>query len=246
MNCVHIADVHIQLQKELLDDSKHALKPDEAFLKSFARVLESAWPSLGTSLTLTESEVEKMKREVSHLSKEEQALHMLKQWVSGEQATYGELFRGLKTISLFQYATHADSNVNNGQTSKPPSKFSACQAPSTQSSIPDDSSGQSPSCDHTTGNSQPQVTSSQQISDNPDVSSLPPPSGNTPPYQDSISWQPLCNEQLRRQNSSPSVQPTNANTELTSTSQLPQSSSQTSRKHSLQDGYDQPVEKRKK
>ena len=78
-----------------------ALKPDEAFLRSLSGEVGSRWPSLAVSLSLSEGEIEGLKEKVG-LSQQELALQMLRVWVSGEEATYGQLCRKLKTISLFQ------------------------------------------------------------------------------------------------------------------------------------------------
>ena len=76
----------------------HTLKPDGAFLKLFAGVLGYKWPSLAVSLSLSEQEIE----EVKEGEEEDQALDMLRKWVSREDATYGQLYQKLKTILLFQ------------------------------------------------------------------------------------------------------------------------------------------------
>jgi hypothetical protein len=54
-------------------------------------------------LTLGRNELEKMMELVKDLSPEEQALHMLEQWVrtKGDNATHGKLFHTLLTIPLF-------------------------------------------------------------------------------------------------------------------------------------------------
>ena len=264
---IHIAGVHIKLQEKLLDKNIRTLKPDEAFLKSFAQVLGSTWPSLATSLSLSASEVEKMKKELKHLSEDEQALHMLKQWASGEHATYSDLLLRLKTIPLFHYSTHADADVDSGPVSKQPSSDSAhkplstccnpgqpsnsSQSPSTIvkhqkfPSIPNDSS-QSSSSNPT--NWKPQqlsskVTLSHQLSDDQK------PLLTSPLYQlpkHGTSGPQICKEQSYMKNSSPSAQPISMKNDLTSTSWVSQSFNHTRlRKHSLQDAYKPPTKIKK-
>ena len=99
-----IAGLHIQLQEKMLGQETQALKPDQAFLRSLSGVVGSRWPSLAVSLSLSEGEIEGLKEKVG-LSQRELALQMLRIWVSGEEATYGQLCRKLKTISLFQYSS---------------------------------------------------------------------------------------------------------------------------------------------
>ena len=96
--CLYI-DLHTQLQKMLLAKETCDLQPDVEFLESFAGVVGSLWPSLAVSLCLSESEIE----EVKQLPQQHQALRMLQMWVSREDATYGQLYQRLKTVSLFQY-----------------------------------------------------------------------------------------------------------------------------------------------
>ena len=79
-------------------------KPDVEFLGIFASVVGSKWPSLATTLSLSESEIKEVKGEGS--SQQDHTLQMLKKWAScnaREDATYGQLCQRLKTISLFQY-----------------------------------------------------------------------------------------------------------------------------------------------
>ena len=99
---ISLACVHVQLQVELLDKQNHPLKPDEQFLELFAGKVEGMWPLLAASFSLTESEIEQVKRE--GLSPKDLALHgqMLKKWISKEGATFGQLYQQLVTISIFQ------------------------------------------------------------------------------------------------------------------------------------------------
>ena len=94
------AGIHVRLQNTLLGKQNHPLKPDVQFLELFAGEVEDKWPSLAASLSLTESEIEQVKRE--GLSQKDQALQMLKKWVSKEGATYGQLYQQLVTFSTFQ------------------------------------------------------------------------------------------------------------------------------------------------
>ena len=47
----------MELQEKLLEPQNHGLKPDEEFLGAFAGVVGSKWPSLATTLSLSESEI---------------------------------------------------------------------------------------------------------------------------------------------------------------------------------------------
>jgi hypothetical protein len=112
----------IQLQEKLISQDYHNIKPDKEFLEPFAGVVGSEWPSLAASLSLSDDEIEEVRRaggSQSHdpqgmlqydekgdtigvLSQQGHALLMLKKWAStGESATYGQLFQALKTIPLF-------------------------------------------------------------------------------------------------------------------------------------------------
>jgi hypothetical protein len=112
----------IQLQEKLISQDYHNIKPDKEFLEPFAGVVGSEWPSLAASLSLSDDEIEEMRKagaSLSHdpqgmlhnhekgdrreeLSQQEHALLMLKKWAStGESATFGRLFQALKTMPLF-------------------------------------------------------------------------------------------------------------------------------------------------
>ena len=97
----NIAATHVDLQKKLLDQQNHHLKPDEEFLQSFAKVVGSKWPSLASSLSLSGDEIANVKEE--GLTQQDCALKMLKKWSAKEDATYGQLYLILKTIPLFQH-----------------------------------------------------------------------------------------------------------------------------------------------
>ena len=81
----------------------HKIKPDTKFLEYFSVLVGSNWPSLAVSLSLSENEIQEVKEKGEGLSQLEHALQMLKQWVSREDATYGQLCQSLKAISLFQH-----------------------------------------------------------------------------------------------------------------------------------------------
>ena len=60
----------------------------------------SKWPSLASSLSLSEEDVVDVKEE--GLTQQDCAHKMLKKWSAKEGATYGQLYQILKTIPLFQ------------------------------------------------------------------------------------------------------------------------------------------------
>ena len=93
--------IHVDLQKKLLDQQNHHLKPDAEFLQSFANVVGSKWPSLTLSLSLSGDEIANVKEE--GLTQQDCALKMLKKWSEKEDATYDQLYQVLKTIPLFQH-----------------------------------------------------------------------------------------------------------------------------------------------
>ena len=95
---VILTGVTIQLQEKLLQPENHHLKPDVEFLSAFAGVVGSKWPSLATTLSLSESEIREVKGEGS--SQQDYALQMLKKWASREDATYGQLCQRLRTFSF--------------------------------------------------------------------------------------------------------------------------------------------------
>ena len=99
-NLILVPGVYIKLQEKLLHSDSHSLKPDTEFLGLFSGVVDSNWPSLAASLSLSESEIKKVKREGG--SEGDQALRMLSEWVRRKEATYGLLCKTLKTISLFE------------------------------------------------------------------------------------------------------------------------------------------------
>ena len=98
---LYIIASHIDVQKKLLDQQNHHLKPDAEFVQSFADIVESKWPSLASSLSLSGDEITNVKEE--GLSQQDCALKMLMKWSTKEDATYGRLCQVLKTIPLFQH-----------------------------------------------------------------------------------------------------------------------------------------------
>ena len=106
LNLFHAA-AHVDLQKKLLDQQNHHLKPDAEFLQSLADVVGSKWPSLASSLSLSGDEIAKVKEE--GLTQQDCALKMLKKWSAKEDATYGQLYLILKTIPLFQYGKYINA-----------------------------------------------------------------------------------------------------------------------------------------
>ena len=97
--CCYLTGVAIQLQEKLLEPQNHGLRPDMHFLGAFAGVVGSKWPSMVSTLSLSEGEIEEVKRE--SLSQQDHAFLMLNKWALREDATYGQLSLGLKKISLF-------------------------------------------------------------------------------------------------------------------------------------------------
>ena len=91
----------VQLQKKLLNQQNHGLKPDTEFLQSFADVVGSKWASLAASLSLSGDEIEEVKRE--GFTEQEFAFKMLRKWCARKGVTYGQLYQTLKTIPLFQH-----------------------------------------------------------------------------------------------------------------------------------------------
>ena len=92
--------VSIQLQRSLLNEENSDLKPDHQFLKLFAGVVDTKWPSLTSILSMT-SMIEEVKKEGDVLSHQDCALLVLNKWALQSDATYGQLCQRLKTIALF-------------------------------------------------------------------------------------------------------------------------------------------------
>ena len=92
-----ISGSDIQLQEKLLSPQNRTLKPNKEFLTSFVDVVvtKCLWPSLAASLSLSES----LQEEVG-ASRKDHALQVLSGWADREEATYGELCRALKTLTL--------------------------------------------------------------------------------------------------------------------------------------------------
>ncbi len=107
MTLLFLADIHIQLQKKLLNPDIHTQKPDRKFLDLLAEVLvaRSKWSSPASLLSLTSTEMEEVKIKTENMSPKDQNLSLLKKWASKKEATYGHLYRKLNTIPLFHYNT---------------------------------------------------------------------------------------------------------------------------------------------
>ena len=85
------------------------------FMEAFAGVVGSKWPSLAASLSLTEDEIEEVRKvwfsqpdqsaqegvKVEELPPQGYALLMLKKWASRKDATYGQLQQTLNSSLLF-------------------------------------------------------------------------------------------------------------------------------------------------
>ena len=89
------------LQEKLLEPSNTGISVTDDFLKEFAAVVGSKWPSLASLLSFSIADVEQIRRDVLG-DPTEQALHMLRAWRRRGDATYGRLRDKLKTISLFR------------------------------------------------------------------------------------------------------------------------------------------------
>ena len=76
------------------------------FLGAFSGVVGFKWPFLGATLSLSESEIEEVKRE--GLSQQDHTLQMLKKWASREDATYGQLCQRLKTTSQLSFESSGE------------------------------------------------------------------------------------------------------------------------------------------
>ena len=93
----------IVLQEKLLEPQYSNQKPDDGFLQSFAEIVGNRWPSLGSLLSLSPSDIEQIKKEKERVrAQTKQALHMLRKWNSRENASYGQLLESLKTVPLFR------------------------------------------------------------------------------------------------------------------------------------------------
>ena len=89
------------LQEKLLEPNNTGVSVTDDFLKEFAAVVGSKWPSLACLLSFSIADVEQVKGDVLG-DPTEQALHMLRAWRRRGDATYGRLRDKLKTISLFR------------------------------------------------------------------------------------------------------------------------------------------------
>ena len=86
------------LQEKLLEPENTSDFVTDDFLREFAAVVASKWPSLASLLSFSTAEIETdIIRDPT-----EQALYMLRAWRRRGDATYGGLRGKLKTISLFR------------------------------------------------------------------------------------------------------------------------------------------------
>ena len=86
----------IEVQQKLLEGGDQM--PDNAFLRSFARVIGDRWHCLASLLSITAGEIEEIMRE----EKDKQALCMLRKWSSREDASYKQLHLKLQTVYIFR------------------------------------------------------------------------------------------------------------------------------------------------
>ena len=89
----------IAIKEKLFEKAHEKEKPNEAFLQKFSEVLNEHWPSLASLLLVNVADI---KRKKGNLSPADQALCMLREWTSGENATYGQLLSCLRTVALFR------------------------------------------------------------------------------------------------------------------------------------------------
>lgn len=101
--CIVHTGKTIEIQKKLLELEYHHVQPDDDFLQSFSRVVGSKWPYLASLLSLSSGEIKEVRKGMGEgLTSESHALLMLRKWVSREDATYGQLYKKIKPVSLFQ------------------------------------------------------------------------------------------------------------------------------------------------
>ena len=91
------------LQEKLLEPDNASDLVTDDFLREFAAVVASKWPSLASLLSFSTAEIEQIKIDIIK-DPTEQALYMLRAWRTRRRgdATYGGLRSKLKTISLFR------------------------------------------------------------------------------------------------------------------------------------------------
>ncbi len=96
----------MDIQEQLLDPDNRqtslGLGGGGEFLREFAGVVGSKWPSLAAILSLTRGEIEEVRRDGAG-SPADQALVMLRRWREKvPTATYGDLCDKLMTIPLMR------------------------------------------------------------------------------------------------------------------------------------------------
>ena len=87
----------------MLDSKNEVQKPGDSFLLSLSGVVGSRWPSMAMTLSLSDEDIEELNGKVGLHEQNELALQVLKKWASNEMASYGQLLRRLKEISIFQH-----------------------------------------------------------------------------------------------------------------------------------------------
>ena len=91
----------VKIQEKLIE--KPDCKPDDDFLESFASVVGGHWSSLATLLSISSSDIKEINTKREEGGHEMQALQVLRKWQqSSPEATYGQLYQKLQTISIFQ------------------------------------------------------------------------------------------------------------------------------------------------
>ena len=91
------AGVTLSILEKLVESQYSDKKPDDDFLRSFARVIGNYWPFLASLLSLTAEDVEEIK---IRLPEADRALQMLRKWSTRSEATYGQLCISLKVVGL--------------------------------------------------------------------------------------------------------------------------------------------------
>lgn len=90
----------ISLQEKLVDQQYSNLKPEENFLRSFAKVIGKDWPHLASLLSLSTKDIMQEVKRQGKYCPADQALYMLQKWRLKDIATYGQLYKSLRAIIL--------------------------------------------------------------------------------------------------------------------------------------------------
>ena len=95
-----LLECDVQLQEKLLSAEYRDMRPTADFLETLARVGESRWPASSLAASLSQAlRMEACSRE-GRSQGQAVALEVLNVWSSSEDATYSQLCRKLKTLSL--------------------------------------------------------------------------------------------------------------------------------------------------